>query len=34
MFTPNRPFEIESIVVAIRAVNGGGIVSTAQVANN
>ncbi len=34
MFTPNRPCEIESIVIAMRAVIGGGIVSTAQVANN
>ena len=34
MFTPNRPCEMLSIVVAIRAANGGGMVSTAHVANN
>ena len=34
MFTPNRPCEIESIVTAIRAAIGGGMVSTAQVANS
>ena len=34
MFTPNRPCEIESIVTAMRAVIGGGMVSTAQVANS
>ncbi len=34
MFTPNRPCEIESIVTAIRAAIGGGMVSTAHVANN
>jgi hypothetical protein len=34
MLTPNRPCEIESIVTAMRAVIGGGMVSTAQVANS
>ena len=34
MFTPNRPWEMLSIVTAMRAVSGGGMVSTAQVANN
>jgi len=34
MLIPNRPCEIESIVTAIRAANGGGTVSTAQVANS
>jgi hypothetical protein len=31
---PNRPCEIESIVTAMRAVIGGGMVNTAQVANS
>ena len=34
MLRPNRPCEIESIVTAMRAATGGGIVNTAQVANN
>src|SRR5271155_3098175 len=34
MFTPKRPWEIESIVTAMRAVRGGGMVSTATEANS
>ena len=34
MLIPNRPFEIESIVTAMRAAKAGGRVSTAQVANS
>jgi hypothetical protein len=34
MLIPNRPCEIESIVTAMRAANGGGRVKTAQVANS
>ena len=34
MFTPNRPFEMLSMVIAMRAVIAGGMVSTAQVANS
>ena len=34
MFTPNRPGAMLSIVTAMRAAIGGGMVSTAQVANS
>ena len=34
MLTPKRPFEMLSMVTAIRAVMGGGMVRTAQVANS
>ena len=34
MLTPNLPCEIKSIVTAIRAAIGGGMVSTAQVAKS
>jgi hypothetical protein len=34
MLIPKRPLEIESIVTAMRAANGGGTVRTAQVANS
>jgi hypothetical protein len=34
MFTPNRPCEMLSMVTAMRAAIGGGMVSTAQVANS
>ena len=34
MFTPKRPCEMLSMVTAMRAAIGGGMVSTAQVANS